>query len=130
MQILNQGQEFLCFFVVGVIICFIFDLFRSSRYVFKTSDLITHIEDILFLLISATIIIASILYISSGILRFYIILAISMGILTYSLTISKLCVIIFSSIFKAIKFVVNIILERHLWKNFLNLKFIKYYLLQ
>lgn len=130
MQILNQGQEFLCFFVVGVIICFLFDLFRSSRYVFKTSDLITHIEDILFLLISATIIIASILYISSGILRFYIILAISMGILTYSLTISKLCVIIFSSIFKAIKFVVNIILERHLWKNFLNLKFIKYYLLQ
>lgn len=130
MQILNQGQEFLCFFVVGVIICFIFDLFRSSRYVFKTSDLITHIEDILFLLISATIIIASILFISSGILRFYIILAISMGILTYSLTISKLCVIIFSSIFKAIKFVVNIILERHLWKNFLNLKFIKYYLLQ
>ena len=114
MQILNQGQEFLFFFVVGVIICFIFDLFRSSRYVFKTSDLITHIEDILFLLISATIIIASILYISSGILRFYIILAISMGILTYSLTISKLCVIIFSSIFKAIKFVVNIILERHL----------------
>lgn len=114
MQVLNQGQEFLCFFVVGVIICFIFDLFRSSRYVFKTTDLITHIEDILFLLISATIIIASILYISSGILRFYIILAISMGILTYSLTISKLCVIIFSSIFKAIKFVVNIILERHL----------------
>lgn len=129
MQVLNQGQEFLCFFVVGVIICFIFDLFRSSRYVFKTTDLITHIEDILFLLISATIIIASILFISSGILRFYIILAISMGILTYSLTISKLCVIIFSSIFKAIKFVVNIILERHLWKNFLNLKFIKYYLL-
>ena len=129
MQVLNQGQEFLCFFVVGVIICFIFDLFRSSRYVFKTPDLITHIEDILFLLISATIIIASILFISSGILRFYIILAISMGILTYSLTISKLCVIIFSSIFKAIKFVVNIILERHLWKNFLNLKFIKYYLL-
>ena len=27
MQVLNQGQEFLCFFVVGVIICFIFDLF-------------------------------------------------------------------------------------------------------
>ena len=52
MQVLNQGQEFLCFFVVGVIICFTFDLFRSSRYVFKTPDLITHIEDILFLLIS------------------------------------------------------------------------------
>ena len=126
MQNLNQGQEFLCYFLVGVIVCFIFDLFRSSRYIFKTPDLITHIEDILFLLISACIIIASILYISSGILRFYIILAIGMGILIYFLTISKLCVIISSSIFKAIKFIINIISEIHLWKIFLNLKFIKY----
>lgn len=114
MQNLNQGQEFLCFFLVGVVISFIFDLFRSSRYIFKTPDLITHIEDIVFLFASAIIIVISILYISSGILRFYIILAICMGILTYSLTISKLCVIIFSSIFKTVKFLINIILEMHL----------------
>lgn len=129
MQNLNQGQEFLCFFLVGVVISFIFDLFRSSRYIFKTPDLITHIEDIVFLFASAIIIVISILYISSGILRFYIILAICMGILTYSLTISKLCVIIFSSIFKTVKFLINIILEMHLWENFLNLNFIRYYLL-
>ena len=128
MQNLNQGQEFLCYFLVGVVICFIFDFFRSSRYVFKTPDLATHIEDFIFMLLSASIIIASILWISSGILRFYIILAIAIGILIYFLTLSKLCVIIASSIFKAIKCIINIISEMHLWKVFLNLKFIKYYL--
>lgn len=124
MQSLNQGQEFLCYLVVGIILALIFDLFRSSRYTFKTTDLITHIEDAVFLMLSAVILILSNLVISSGILRFYIILAIVLGILTYSLTISKVCVIIFKYIFKTIKFVVNKILEIHLWKIFLNLNFI------
>lgn len=125
MLALNQGQEFLCYFAVGAFVSCIYDFFKSSRYVFKPSDIITHIEDLLFAIITAIVIITAIIYISSGILRFYIILAIALGILTYALTISKVCVIIFSSIFKAIKFLINKILEKHLWKNFLNLIFIK-----
>lgn len=124
MEGLNQGQEFLCYIVVGVVVCFIFDIFRSSRYVFKTSDLITHIEDGIFLSLSALIIVSSILFISSGMLRFYIILAIGFGILVYSLTISKVCVIMFKSIFKAIRFLVNKVLEMHKWESFLNQNFI------
>lgn len=100
MQNLNQGQEFLCYFVLGVILFFIFDIFRSSRYIFKPSDIITHIEDLIFSILCTTLIIIAIIYISSGILRFYIILGLSLGIITYSLTISKLCVIIFTNIFK------------------------------
>lgn len=100
MQNLNQGQEFLCYFILAAILCFIFDIFRSSRYIFKPSDIITHIEDIIFLIICMASILTLILYISSGILRFYIILALGFGILTYSLTISKLCVIMFTNIFK------------------------------
>lgn len=100
MQNLNQGQEFLCYFVLGIILCFIFDIFRSSRYIFKPSDIITHIEDIIFLLICTASIVMAILYVSSGILRFYIILALLLGIIIYSLTISKLCVIMFTNIFK------------------------------
>lgn len=124
MEGLNQGQEFLCYCIVGMFLCFIFDIFRSSRYVFKTSDLITYIEDGIFLSLSALIIIGSTLFISSGMLRFYIILAIGLGILVYSLTISKVCVIIFKSIFKAISFLVNKILEMHKWESFLNQSFI------
>lgn len=124
MEGLNQGQEFLCYCIVGMFLCFIFDIFRSSRYVFKTSDLITYIEDGIFLSLSALIIIGSTLFISSGMLRFYIILAIGLGILVYSLTISKVCVIMFKSIFKAIRFLVNKILEMHKWGSFLNQNFI------
>lgn len=124
MEGLNQGQEFLCYCIVGMFLCFIFDIFRSSRYVFKTSDLITYIEDGIFLSLSALIIIGSTLFISSGMLRFYIILAIGLGILVYSLTISKVCVIMFKSIFKAIRFLVNKILEIHKWESFLNQNFI------
>lgn len=118
MEGLNQGQEFLCYFVVGIIISFVFDIFRGSRYVFKTSDIITHIEDGIYLVLISSFIVASILYISSGILRFYIFLGILLGIVIYTLTISKLCVIMFKSIFMAIKFVINIILEKHRWKIF------------
>lgn len=124
MEGLNQGQEFLCYCIVGMLLCCIFDIFRSSRYIFKTSDLITHIEDGIFLSISTIIIVISILYISSGMLRFYIILAIMFGILIYTLTISKVCVIMFKSVFKAIKFLVNIVLEMHKWESFLNQNFI------
>lgn len=118
MQTLNQGQEFLCYYIIGIIICFVFDIFRSSRYIFKPSDIVTYIEDVIFIIFCAIIIITAILYISSGVLRFYIILAIGLGILTYSLTISKLCVIIFTNIFK--------LLEKYLWQTFSNLKYINY----
>lgn len=124
MEGLNQGQEFLCYCIVGMFLCFIFDIFRSSRYVFKTSDLITYIEDGIFLSLSAVIVVSSILLISKGMLRFYIILAVCLGILVYSLTISKVCVIMFKSIFKAIRFLVNKIMEMHKWESFLNQNFI------
>ena len=124
MEGLNQGQEFLCSCIVGMFLCFIFDIFRSSRYVFKTSDLITYIEDGIFLSLSAVIVVSSILLISKGMLRFYIILAVCLGILVYSLTISKVCVIMFKSIFKAIRFLVNKIMEMHKWESFLNQNFI------
>ena len=124
MEGLNQGQEFLCYCIVGMFLCFIFDIFRSSRYVFKTSDLITYIEDGIFLSLSAVIVVSSIFLISKGMLRFYIILAVCLGILVYSLTISKVCVIMFKSIFKAIRFLVNKIMEMHKWESFLNQNFI------
>ena len=124
MEGLNQGQEFLCYCIVGMFLCFIFDIFRSSRYVFKTSDLITYIEDGIFLSLSAVIVVSSILLISKGMLRFYIILDVCLGILVYSLTISKVCVIMFKSIFKAIRFLVNKIMEMHKWESFLNQNFI------
>ncbi len=98
MQNINQTQEFLYFCLIGVVITFIFDIFRSIRKNFKTSDKLTCVEDIIFLIISTLLIMTGIVKFSNGIIRFYIFLGIFIGITIYSLTISKFCIIILSSI--------------------------------
>lgn len=89
----SQEQIFIFFFIIGVIIGILFDIFRAFRKSFKTSDKITFIEDITFLLIAGLLLITSIIKLNNGEIRFYLFIAIFLGILIYSLTISKLCVI-------------------------------------
>ena len=103
MQELIEIQEFLLFLAEGVIISFIFDFFRSIRNIFNSSDIATYIEDIIFLSITSSIVIFSIIYFCNGIIRFYIFLGIFAGISIYSLTISKMCVIMITGIVKKCK---------------------------
>lgn len=99
----SQEQIFMLFFIIGLIIGIIFDFFRAIRKNFKASDIITLIEDIIFLGITALLIIFCIIRINGGEVRFYIFLGIFFGILIYSLTISNLCVIIFNIIVRLCK---------------------------
>lgn len=48
----NQAYTFIIFIINGIIIGFLFDCFRIIRKSFKTSDIITYIEDILFWIIA------------------------------------------------------------------------------
>ena len=64
----TQEQIFCLFLSIGIIIGFIYDLFRVLRKSFKTPDYITFIEDLTFVTIT--------------------------GLIIYILTISNLCVII------------------------------------
>lgn len=98
MQNNSQSCEFLYFCLIGIIISFIFDIFRSIRKNFKTSDILAYVEDILFVIISSFIIILGILKIANGILRFYLFLGLFLGITIYSLTFSKFCIIIINGI--------------------------------
>lgn len=99
----SQEQIFVLFFIVGLIIGIIFDFFRAIRKNYKACDFITLVEDILFLGFASFLIIFSIIRINGGEIRFYLFLAIFFGILLYSLTISNLCVIIFSVIVRICK---------------------------
>lgn len=98
MQNISQTEEFLCFCVIGIIVNFLFDIFRCIRKNFKTKDNIIYVEDIIFLIISTIIIMFGLLKISNGVLRLYIFFGIFMGITIYSLTISKFCIIIINEI--------------------------------
>lgn len=51
----NQAYTFIVFILNGIIIGILFDCFRILRKSFKTSDIITYIEDILFWIIAGII---------------------------------------------------------------------------
>lgn len=57
---MTQFYSFLTFTGIGIIIVLLFDIFRIFRKSFKTSDIITYIEDIVFLLIASFILFYSI----------------------------------------------------------------------
>lgn len=86
---IKQFYSFLIFIGIGILIVLIFDIFRIFRKSFKTPDIITIIEDILFGLILTFILLFSIFQFNNGELRFYIFLGILTGGIIYVLTLSK-----------------------------------------
>ena len=57
MYYFSQEQIFLFFFIIGIIEGIILDIFKVLRKSFKTSDLITSIQDLIFIIISGILII-------------------------------------------------------------------------
>lgn len=109
---LNEIQVFACFYIIGIIIKIIFDFFKSLRNEIKHNDKVVFIEDIIFLLLSGILVFIGVFKINYGVLRLYIVLAIILGMIGYSLTISRFFVIIFSMItrviYKTFKMILNI----------------------
>ena len=86
---LEQIHSFFIFILIGMLISIIFDIFRILRKTFKTADIITYIEDIIFWIVTLLIIIFSIFLFNNGELRFYLFISMLIGILIYMLFISK-----------------------------------------
>lgn len=109
---LSEIQVFACFYIIGIIIGVLFDFFKSLRKEIKHKDKIVLVEDIIFLLFSGILVFIGIFKINYGVLRLYIVLAIILGMIGYSLTISRFFVIIFSTItrviYKIFKTILNI----------------------
>ncbi len=88
-MVTNQAYLFLIFIVCGIIIGVIFDFFRILRKVFKTTNMLTYIEDFLFWIITGTIILYSIFLFNNGEIRLFMFLAIGIGVVLYMLLISS-----------------------------------------
>lgn len=88
-MITNQAYLFLIFVMNGLLIGFLFDVFRILRISFKTKDFVTYIEDILFWLITGAIILYSIFKFNNGEIRFYMFLGIAIGVILYIMLFSK-----------------------------------------
>lgn len=103
----NQAYLFLIFSLTGVIIGILFDIFRVLRKSFKTSNIITYIEDIMFWILTGTLILYNIWYFNDGEIRFFMFLGMIMGILIYILTLSNLFIKINSSILEILKKIIG-----------------------
>jgi len=99
---INQAYLFLIFTVNGILIGFLFDIFRILRKSFKTNDLVTYIEDIIFWILTGIIILYSMCKFCDGELRGFTIIGIAMGVILYMLTIS-------TYIIKVSVFIINIL---------------------
>lgn len=88
-MVLNQANLFLIFTIEGIIIGFIFDIFRILRKSFKTSDIVTYIQDILFWIITGILILYSIFVFNYGEIRFFMFVGIFIGAMFYMLLISR-----------------------------------------
>ena len=98
----NQAYLFLVFSFTGVIIGLLFDFFRVLRKSFKTADIITYIEDILFWILTGVLILFNIWYFNNGEIRIFIFLGIIMGVIIYMLTLSNIVLKVISFIFDKI----------------------------
>ena len=107
MSVSEQARNFCLFFIIGLFIGFIFDIFRSFRKNFKMNNIFIDLQDIVFLVISGIMFFRSIIIFNSGDIRFYIIFATISGIFIYALTISESCVIIFDVILKSVKYLIK-----------------------
>lgn len=101
--ILSQLYSLLIFIITGIIIGVFFDIFRILRRSFKTPDIVTYIEDILFWIFTGVFFITILFKFNNGEIRSYVLLGLISGIVMYMLIISKYFIKVSVTIIKTIK---------------------------
>ncbi len=108
---INQAYLFLIFVLNGFIIGLLFDFFRILRKAFKTADILTYCQDILFWILTGLVTLYSIFVFNNGEIRIYIFLGILIGIILYMLLLSKYIILINVYILNKIKMCIKLILK-------------------
>ena len=110
-MVINQAYLSIVFIINGIVIGLLFDFFRILRRTFKTKDIITYIQDILFWILTGLLLLYSIFTFSNGEVRFYMFLAVFCGCLIYMLLFSKYFININVKIILIIKKIIKAIIS-------------------
>lgn len=124
-MVINQAYLFLIFTINGIFIGILFDIFRVLRRSFKTSDIITYIQDILFWILTGFVLLYSVFTFSNGEIRFYMFLGVFIGGLIYMLMFSKYFININVKIIMFIKNIVRKIIFIVIFPIKIVIKFIR-----
>lgn len=103
----NQAYVFLVYILSGILIGIFFDLFRILRKSFKTPDIVTYIEDIIFWILTGIFLLYVTFKFNNGEIRAYIFLGLIAGITFYILLFSKHFVRINVTIISALKKIIG-----------------------
>jgi len=107
----NQAYVFLCSVLGGMIIAFIYDIFRVRRKTIKSSNILVYFEDFIYWIIVALVLFAVLYYSNEGEIRGYLIIGTVLGIILYALLLSYIVMKIFLFFVKIIYKVVVTILS-------------------
>lgn len=88
-SIAMQLYSLLIFTISGIAIGIFFDIFRILRKSFKTPDIVTYIEDIIFWIFTGVFFLFMLFKFNNGQIRNYVIIGLLLGIIIYMLAISK-----------------------------------------
>ena len=86
----HQWLVVLYFFLVGSVLCLLYDLFRIKREFFGSSRVVLFIDDFLYTLLCTICVILGILKINSGNVRWYELFFALSGFVLYRVTFSRL----------------------------------------
>lgn len=96
----NEGYIFLTCVLGGMIIAFIYDIFRIRRKAIKAGNLIVYFEDFIYWIIVALVMFGVVYYSNDGEVRGYLFVGTVIGIILYALLLSRIITSIFIFIIK------------------------------
>ncbi|MDF2865619.1 MAG: hypothetical protein K0R72_428 [Clostridia bacterium] len=100
MVLSSQTIDFIQFIAVGITLAMVFDIFRAYRRYRKTNKKFVMIQDVIFFFIALFILTFSIVIFLDNSLRFYLFIAIFLGIITYISFFSKFVIKLYINLFK------------------------------
>ena len=108
-----SGQLYilLSFFLTGICIGVLFDVFRVTRKTFKIPNILIYIEDILFWILTGFLLLFTTFTFTNGEIRLYMIIVMLLGSFIYFISISKYFILINSKIINFIKKATNLLLK-------------------
>ncbi|NLP14027.1 MAG: spore cortex biosynthesis protein YabQ [Clostridium sp.] len=91
----NQAYVFLSCVLGGMIIAFVYDIFRVRRKAIKSGNLIVYFEDFIYWIIVALVLFAVVYRSNEGEIRGYLILGVIIGIILYAFLLSRIVMKVF-----------------------------------
>ncbi|MBB6218468.1 spore cortex biosynthesis protein YabQ [Anaerosolibacter carboniphilus] len=91
-SVAEQVYVFLATMYGGILIGFVYDLYRILRLIFKPKKIATLIQDLIFWIVISGVAIAVLLFSNSGQLRFYTFLGFVMGSILYNQLLSNIII--------------------------------------